>query len=105
MSSPLCGPWHSSTRAEAGALIIAAQIDRPIHIGIDNKAVVDRSNQMIARAKEEESKGRNTARIKKAKTADFFGGSHGVGGDQVHEEVHENGDSDVDQETLAICQH
>ena len=50
MYFPLCGPWHSSTRAEAGALILAAQINRPIHIGIDNKAVVDKSNQILRKA-------------------------------------------------------
>ena len=52
MFFPLYGPWHSSTRAEAAALVLAAQLNRPIHVGIDNKAVVDKSNLLIRKARQ-----------------------------------------------------
>ena len=47
MYAPLPGVWHSSTRAGLAALVMAVHIDHPIHIGIDNKTVVDKANKLI----------------------------------------------------------
>ena len=52
MWAPLKGAWQSSTRAELAALVLALHIKEAMHFGIDNKAVVDKSNQLIARAKQ-----------------------------------------------------
>ena len=41
MWGPLNGNWHSSGRAELAALVPITHFGYPIHIGIDNKAVVD----------------------------------------------------------------
>ena len=49
--------WHSSTRAELAGLIIAMGTNVPIHVGIDNAAVVMKANHLIAKAKEREAKG------------------------------------------------
>eukprot|EP00969_Alexandrium_andersonii_P110581 4880176-Alexandrium_andersonii.AAC.1 len=37
----------SSTRAETGALLVAALVERPLHLGIDNRAVVTRLEQLL----------------------------------------------------------
>ena len=47
MWAHLRGSWHSSTRAELAALLLAIHIQEPLHIGIDNKAVVDKATKMI----------------------------------------------------------
>ena len=52
MWAPLNGTWHSSTRAELAALVMAMQIKAPIHIGIDNKTVVDKANKLIEIARQ-----------------------------------------------------
>ena len=52
MWSPLRGTWHSSTRAELAALLLALHIEEPLHIGIDNKTLVDKANALIKKADE-----------------------------------------------------
>ena len=57
MYAPMPGPWHSSTRMELAGLIMAAQAKFPIHVCIDNKAVVDRGTQLLEIAMEREMRG------------------------------------------------
>lgn len=45
--SPLLGTWQAAARAELAALMLASTCQIPIHIGIDNKAVVDKAQQLI----------------------------------------------------------
>lgn len=54
----LHGPWHSSHRAELSALVVAMHAQRAIHIGIDNKAVVDKARQLIQLGKKAEADAR-----------------------------------------------
>ena len=42
MWGPLKGMWQSSTRAELAALVIAMHIEVQLHVGIDNRAVVEK---------------------------------------------------------------
>ena len=58
MFAPMPGPWHSSNSRELAGLIMAAQASLPIHVGIDNKAVVDKATQLIeiARGMSEEER-------------------------------------------------
>ena len=44
---PVPGAINSSTRSEAHGLFVAICTDGAVHIGIDNKAVVDRAKQLI----------------------------------------------------------
>ena len=57
MWGPLKGMWQSSTRAELAALVIAMHIEVPLHIGIDNKAVVDKATALIEKARQIAKKG------------------------------------------------
>ena len=47
---PIPGIINSSTRSEAHGLLAALCSAGPVHIGIDNKAVVDRAAQLITAA-------------------------------------------------------
>ena len=47
MFAPLMGCWHTSTRAELAALVMAMNAQTAIHIGIDNKTAVDKANKLI----------------------------------------------------------
>ena len=47
MWAPLRGNWQSSTRAELAALVLAMHINMPLHMGIDNKTVVDKVRKLI----------------------------------------------------------
>ena len=58
MWGPLKGLWHSSTRAELAGLVMAAHTNRPLHIGIDNKAVVDKANLLKSKAEKLEEEGK-----------------------------------------------
>ena len=51
MWAPIAGPWQSSTRAELVGLVLGRCIRRPIHVGIDNKTVVDKANAANMKAK------------------------------------------------------
>lgn len=51
MWAPIYGVWHSSTRAELAVLVMATHTKSPIHIGIDNKAVVEKAMRIIEIAK------------------------------------------------------
>ena len=59
MWAPLCGNWHSSGRAELAALTMAAHLPWPVHLGIDNKAVVDKAQDLIRLAMEQAETGGN----------------------------------------------
>ena len=50
MWAPLCGKWHSSGRAELAALVMAAHARIPIHIGLDNRGVVNKANFILQMA-------------------------------------------------------
>ena len=56
--APLLGPWHTSTRAELAGLSLAMSSTQPINIGVDNKAVVDKANMLIDRAKQLDAQGK-----------------------------------------------
>ena len=55
----LVDQWHSSTRAELAGLVMAMQATVPIHVGIDNKAVVDKANMLITKAMELRANGKS----------------------------------------------
>ena len=44
---PIPGEINSSTRSEAHGLLVSTCSKGPVHIGIDNKAVVDRANSLL----------------------------------------------------------
>ena len=47
---PIPGQINSSTRSEAHGLLVALCTKGPVHIGIDNKAVVDKANFLLVLA-------------------------------------------------------
>ena len=51
IAAPVVGTWNSSTRSERAALLLAMYINRPLHVGIDNKAAVDKARLLIAKAR------------------------------------------------------
>ena len=51
------GPWHSSARAELVAMILASHYPHPVHIGLDNQAVVDKASLLVAMARDIQSAG------------------------------------------------
>ena len=56
MWAPLKRCCESSTRAELAALVLAMHMDVPMHIGIDNKPVVDKATELITIDKRAEEK-------------------------------------------------
>ena len=50
--APLRGLWQTAARAELAALVLASHCAKPIHIGIDNKGVVDKANMLLQIAQE-----------------------------------------------------
>ena len=65
MWAPLLGLWQSAYRAELAALLLVSYHKSPLHVGIDNKGVVDKACILIQKAKQQRREGATAIAKKK----------------------------------------